>query len=77
MSSMNLRHKHLFYVQVHMSQNAGLPPVQSYGDLGALNEDPAGTSSSGAAKPRVRARRGQATDPHSIAERVSDFKGPK
>ena len=25
----------------------------------------------GAAKPRVRARRGQATDPHSIAERVS------
>lgn len=25
----------------------------------------------GAAKPRARARRGQATDPHSIAERVS------
>lgn len=25
----------------------------------------------GAVKPRVRARRGQATDPHSIAERVS------
>lgn len=24
-------------------------------------------------KPRVRARRGQATDPHSIAERVSFF----
>ena len=24
-----------------------------------------------AVKPRVRARRGQATDPHSIAERVS------
>jgi hypothetical protein len=24
-------------------------------------------------KPRVRARRGQATDPHSIAERVSVF----
>lgn len=24
-------------------------------------------------KPRVRARRGQATDPHSIAERVSLF----
>ena len=28
---------------------------------------------SGSAKPRVRARRGQATDPHSIAERVSFF----
>lgn len=26
-----------------------------------------------AVKPRVRARRGQATDPHSIAERVSLF----
>ena len=28
-------------------------------------------ASNGSAKPRVRARRGQATDPHSIAERVS------
>ena len=27
----------------------------------------------GTARPRVRARRGQATDPHSIAERVSVF----
>jgi hypothetical protein len=27
----------------------------------------------GAPKPRVRARRGQATDPHSIAERVSEL----
>lgn len=29
-----------------------------------------GSASNGAAKPRVRARRGQATDPHSIAERL-------
>lgn len=27
-------------------------------------------------KPRVRARRGQATDPHSIAERVSHYSLP-
>eukprot|EP01018_Ginkgo_biloba_P027014 Gb_21366 [translate_table: standard] len=30
----------------------------------------AGAATNGAARPRVRARRGQATDPHSIAERV-------
>ena len=29
-----------------------------------------GASLPGTARPRVRARRGQATDPHSIAERV-------
>lgn len=31
----------------------------------------AGSGGGAAPKPRARARRGQATDPHSIAERVS------
>jgi hypothetical protein len=31
-----------------------------------------GAAGNGAPKPRVRARRGQATDPHSIAERVRE-----
>lgn len=31
-----------------------------------------GAAGNGAPKPRVRARRGHATDPHSIAERVSE-----
>ena len=36
--------------------------IQGFGDQG--------TTINGGGKPRVRARRGQATDPHSIAERV-------
>ncbi|MCO5598034.1 hypothetical protein L7F22_052123 [Adiantum nelumboides] len=45
----------------------GVKSVQSFGDqaMGDLEQDPSG----GAGKPRVRARRGQAKDPHSIAER--------
>lgn len=41
----------------------------------ARSEAPNGNAAaaSGAPKPRIRARRGQATDPHSIAERVSQF----
>lgn len=35
--------------------------AQSQGSVGVVSSTP---------KPRVRARRGQATDPHSIAERV-------
>lgn len=38
--------------------------AQSQGAVGVV---------AGASKPRVRARRGQATDPHSIAERVCNF----
>eukprot|EP00250_Pteridium_aquilinum_P013322 c21271_g1_i1 orf=172-1386(-) len=53
----------------HASQSGGLQTPQGYGDHGTLNDDTAGTPLNGAAKPRVRARRGQATDPHSIAER--------
>ncbi|KAI5083260.1 hypothetical protein GOP47_0003003 [Adiantum capillus-veneris] len=51
---------------IHVS---GVPGAQGYGDQGPPNEDPAGPSSNAPTKPRVRARRGQATDPHSIAER--------
>ena len=48
---------------------------QNYGASGpTINQTPAPSGSSGAQpaqpRPRVRARRGQATDPHSIAERV-------
>ena len=39
-----------------------LTQISAGGDVGA--------SLPGTARPRVRARRGQATDPHSIAERV-------
>lgn len=38
-----------------------------------MNQTPAASGSAGGAQPKqqkVRARRGQATDPHSIAERV-------
>ncbi|KAM0969195.1 hypothetical protein ACFX13_017751 [Malus domestica] len=48
--------------------------AQNYGGAGAaMNQAPAGGSAGAAPaqpKPRVRARRGQATDPHSIAERL-------
>ncbi|KAH7432514.1 hypothetical protein KP509_07G026100 [Ceratopteris richardii] len=55
---------------IHVPQNVALHTgTQGYVEQGAANEDPAGTSSNVPAKPRVRARRGQATDPHSIAER--------
>ncbi|KAM1046463.1 hypothetical protein ACFX13_026537 [Malus domestica] len=48
--------------------------AQNYGGAGAaVNQAPAGGSAGAAPvqpRPRVRARRGQATDPHSIAERL-------
>ncbi|KAM2552779.1 hypothetical protein TB2_017120 [Malus domestica] len=48
--------------------------AQNYGGAGAaMSQAPAGGSAGAAPaqpKPRVRARRGQATDPHSIAERL-------
>lgn len=49
------------------AQNFGAPAG------GVMTQSPASASSGGAPaqpRPRVRARRGQATDPHSIAERV-------
>lgn len=49
------------------AQNYGAPAG------GGMTQAPASASSGGAPaqpRPRVRARRGQATDPHSIAERV-------
>ncbi|MCO5604174.1 hypothetical protein L7F22_058335 [Adiantum nelumboides] len=49
----------------------GVKSVQSFGDqaMADLGQDLSGGAASGAGKARVRARRGQATDPHSIAER--------
>jgi hypothetical protein len=41
------------------------------GGGGASSQQQGGAAGGGAPKQRVRARRGQATDPHSIAERVS------
>jgi len=60
-------------------QNFGAAPA---GGGGATNQAPGSGAAAGGApaqpRQRVRARRGQATDPHSIAERVlavfvSDF----
>lgn len=51
---------------IMMSQ--GLQSGQSFGDQ-PLGQNSTGTAVNGAGRPRVRARRGQATDPHSIAER--------
>lgn len=53
----------------HVTASQGVQTVQSYGDQGTLAHDPTGAAANGAVRPRVRARRGQATDPHSIAER--------
>lgn len=48
-----------------------MPPGGCQGSGYANPGVPAGQSLPGmGARPRVRARRGQATDPHSIAERV-------
>ncbi|KAM2843313.1 hypothetical protein COP1_026036 [Malus domestica] len=56
------------------NQVGGQLQAQNYGGAGAaLNQAPAGGSAGAAPvqpRPRVRARRGQATDPHSIAERL-------
>ncbi|GAV83126.1 HLH domain-containing protein [Cephalotus follicularis] len=50
------------------------PQVQNFGAAGAVMNQPQASGSTGGApsvpRQRVRARRGQATDPHSIAERL-------
>lgn len=61
--------------QFHHPQGGPMGAQQNYGAPGAaVNQTPAPSGSSGAQpaqpRPRVRARRGQATDPHSIAERL-------
>ncbi|KAE9464379.1 hypothetical protein C3L33_03773, partial [Rhododendron williamsianum] len=51
----------------------GAMQAQNYGvaaAVGVVNQTPAGGGGVGQPRQRVRARRGQATDPHSIAERV-------
>lgn len=54
----------------HLTTSLGVQADQSFGDHGLMAQDPTRTAANGAAlRPRVRARRGQATDPHSIAER--------
>uniref|UniRef100_A0A2P2L8J7 Uncharacterized protein MANES_14G112400 n=1 Tax=Rhizophora mucronata TaxID=61149 RepID=A0A2P2L8J7_RHIMU len=61
-----------------LNPQGGAMQAQNFGDFGAsgamLNQSQASGSTGGGAppqpKPRVRARRGQATDPHSIAERL-------
>lgn len=45
-------------------------PFQSQSGPGAAAVAAAAAPQPPASRPRVRARRGQATDPHSIAERV-------
>lgn len=53
--------------------------AQNYGSpVGGMNQAPANGGGAAAAQPRqrVRARRGQATDPHSIAERVRTHQTP-
>ncbi|XP_057767158.1 bHLH transcription factor RHL1-like [Salvia miltiorrhiza] len=52
--------------QFHHLQGGGLQQSQNLGGASAASEGAA----AGKPKPKVRARRGQATDPHSIAERL-------
>ena len=52
-------------IQIH-----GIIPSLSNSDQGPCGQNGTSSGANGAARPRVRARRGQATDPHSIAERV-------
>lgn len=53
--------------QMQAGQGIAMPPYESHTGL-AQSQGAVGVVT-GTAKPRVRARRGQATDPHSIAER--------
>jgi hypothetical protein len=62
-STISLGCDHLFQIQIH-----GILPSSSHSGQGAQNGTTSGANGTG--RPRVRARRGQATDPHSIAERV-------
>ncbi|XP_059276513.1 bHLH transcription factor RHL1-like [Lycium ferocissimum] len=50
--------------QFHHSQSFGAPASST------MNQTPAASGSAGPKQQKVRARRGQATDPHSIAERL-------
>eukprot|EP00250_Pteridium_aquilinum_P014292 c21896_g1_i2 orf=191-1471(-) len=50
------------------SMSHGAQP-QADGDPAHFGQSAGGAATNGSARPRVRARRGQATDPHSIAER--------
>ncbi|KAL3824620.1 hypothetical protein ACJIZ3_020649 [Penstemon smallii] len=55
----------------NQSQHFHNPQAQNFGGAPAINQPAAsGGSSGGQPRQRVRARRGQATDPHSIAERL-------
>ncbi|KAG5559550.1 hypothetical protein RHGRI_009175 [Rhododendron griersonianum] len=59
--------QHFHHVQ------GGAMQAQNYGvaaAVGVVNQTPAGGGGVGQPRQRVRARRGQATDPHSIAERL-------
>ncbi|KAJ7525295.1 hypothetical protein O6H91_17G044400 [Diphasiastrum complanatum] len=66
--------------QTHLVRTIGQPshqqsaghgiPVQAFGGQGTIAQSQLALTQTGAPRPaRVRARRGQATDPHSIAER--------
>ncbi|CAN6210722.1 unnamed protein product [Urochloa humidicola] len=61
------------HFQPHPQQQTAPLPGQGFGGGGGASQPQAGAPGGGAAAPprqRVRARRGQATDPHSIAERL-------
>jgi len=64
-----------FFDSCSQSQQTAPLPGQGFGGGGGASQPQAGASGGAAAaappRQRVRARRGQATDPHSIAERVS------
>ncbi|KAJ7566536.1 hypothetical protein O6H91_02G107900 [Diphasiastrum complanatum] len=53
----------------HQQSGQGIP-VQAFGGQGTITHSQSVNAHTGAPRPRVRARRGQATDPHSIAERL-------
>ena len=52
-------------IQIH-----GMIPSPTHSDQALFGKNGTASAANGAGRPRVRARRGQATDPHSIAERV-------
>jgi hypothetical protein len=68
--------QYLLYLNPYENQQGAPMPAQNFGGAppsGGAQAPAAAASGGGAAAPprqRVRARRGQATDPHSIAERV-------
>lgn len=58
----------MFAFQMQGSQPVFVPLFGTH--TGVAQPQGAAAVVAGTARPRVRARRGQATDPHSIAERV-------